>query len=291
MDSGRGVLSVVDTGIGMSMQDPGRTGWRRFGVPPGGWMDEHAAECANRLLENPPGRPVVELRLQGAVFEVVSDGWIALCGAALEVNIPMWRVHLARAGEVIRVARVRSGIWAYLAVEGGWDWPASFGSVSYYERGSLGEPLTRGTVLRNRSGTGPRLPGGVSGRFAHWNDRRNYDQPPLLRLWKAPQWDYFTTREQARFLAAQWEVSPASDRAGYRLRGPVIRPARTEIASEPVRVGSIQVPAGGEPIVTMPDGPTVGGYPKIALVHQESLSWLAQCRPGQSVRFVMKHED
>lgn len=277
--------------MGMTIQDPGRRGWRRFGVPPSGWMDRDAAECANRLLENPGSKPALELLMQGAVMEVLRDSWLALCGAALEVNIPMWRAHFARAGEMIRVSRVRSGRWSYLAVEGGWDWPSCFGSVSYYERGQIGNPVEAGTVLHRLHGGSLRLPAGVSGRLAHWQDRRNYDQPPALKLWKGPQWDYFGRADQARFLSSEWEVSPESDRAGYRLRGRVVRSESPEMASEPVRTGSIQVPAGGEPIVTMRDGPTVGGYPKIGLVKPESLSWLAQCRPGQRVRFELEHEN
>lgn len=284
------MLRIADPGMGMTMQDQGRQGWRRFGVPISGWMDEHAAECANRLLENQGSKPVVEMLLQGAVIEVLRDGWIALCGAALDVNVPTWRAHFARAGDVIRISHVRSGVWSYLAIEGGWEWPGAFGSVSYYERGGIGTRIERGTVLCHLQGN-LRLPAGVIGRMAHWQDRRNYDQPPPLKLWKGPQWDYFGRAEQARFLASEWEVSPESDRVGYRLRGPLVRAERPEIASEPVQAGSIQVPGGGEPIVTMQDGPTVGGYPKIALVSRNSLPWLAQCRPGQRVRFEMEHED
>ena len=82
-----------------------------------------------------------------------------------------------------------------------------------------------------------------------------------------------------------WTVSPQSDRAGYRLLGPTLKPHPAEILSEPVLPGSIQVPAGGQPIVTMPDGPTVGGYPKIAVVDPGDLWAVAQCRPGRSLRF------
>ena len=70
------------------------------------------------------------------------------------------------------------------------------------------------------------------------------------------------------------------------LNGPRLKPDPAEIVSEPVLPGSIQVPPNGQPLVTMPDGPTLGGYPKLALVDPHDLPKLAQCRAGQKVRFV-----
>ena len=80
-------------------------------------------------------------------------------------------------------------------------------------------------------------------------------------------------------------VSSQCDRVGYRLQGPALEARPDQIISEPVLPGSIQVPAGGQPIVTMPDGPTIGGYPKLGLVDPADLPRLAQCRPGQRLRF------
>ena len=82
-------------------------------------------------------------------------------------------------------------------------------------------------------------------------------------------------------------MSSQSDRVGYRLTGNPLKPSATQIISEPVLVGSIQIPANGLPIVTMRDGPTVGGYPKLGLVDAADLSWLAQCRPGTKVKFEL----
>jgi allophanate hydrolase subunit 2 len=74
---------------------------------------------------------------------------------------------------------------------------------------------------------------------------------------------------------------------GYRLAGPALKPQPAQIISEPVRLGSVQVPENGQPIVTMRDGPTVGGYPKIGLVDPADLAWLTQCRAGQTIRFQL----
>jgi antagonist of KipI len=96
----------------------------------------------------------------------------------------------------------------------------------------------------------------------------------------------FDETARASLLNQEWTLSPSSDRTGYRMTGASLGSAKGTIASEPVLPGSIQVPPDGLPIVTMRDGPTVGGYPKLALIDPPHLSWLTQCRPGQRIRFV-----
>jgi biotin-dependent carboxylase-like uncharacterized protein len=279
------LLEVLDVGLGATFQDRGRAGWRRFGVPPSGAMDDHAAGWANALLDNPPTAPVVELLLQGAKFLALHDCWIAVCGADAGASVPTWRAVRLRADEEVRFPRNRSGVWTYLAVEGGFDAPSLLGSASVYARGRLGAPLARGDVLLRTPGAPFRLPAGVAGRSVAWEERRNYDATPLLRVWPGPQWNSFSESDRAAFLEQTWTIAPQSDRVGYRLSGHPLAPGQWQMISEPLRVGAVQVPEDGQPIVMMRDGPTVGGYPKIGVVDAHDVARLAQCRPGRSVKF------
>ena len=281
------VFRVVRTGLGASIQDFGRPGFASYGVPPGGVMDDHAAAWANRLLENSPEAPVLELLLQGAHLEVLRTTWLVITGGDAHCNLPLWRIVRAHPGEHIVFPNSRKGLWTYVAVEGGFDSPRYFGSASVYPRGRIGKALAGGAVLKRASGSRLALPEGVAGRAIAADERHDYAQPPLLRVWPGPQWDLFTQADRSVFFQQAWTVSPQSDRVGYRLEGPRLASAQKQILSEPVLVGSIQVPPIGQPIVTMRDGPTVGGYPKIGLVEPEELSWLAQCRPGTPVRFKL----
>jgi biotin-dependent carboxylase-like uncharacterized protein len=281
------VLRMLDPGLGATFQDRGRVGWRRYGIPLSGCMDPHSADCANRLLENVPTAAVIELLLQNAKFETLQDVWVAICGADVECSVPTWRAHHLSAGEIISIQQCRTGLWSYLAVEGGFAAPEFFGSASSYPRGGLGGNLLPLQVLIRNSASRLRLPRGVSGRVASWTDRRDYGSPPWIRVYMGPQWKNFSVVDRDRFLTGEWKVTSQSDRVGYRLEGPVLKPEPAEIISEPVRVGSVQVPENGSPIITMRDGPTVGGYPKIALVDEPDLSWVAQVRPGQSLRFQL----
>lgn len=280
------VFEVLEPGLGATLQDRGRVGWRRFGVPPGGVMDDHAAGWANRLLDNPADAPVVEFLLQGAKLKGLSDTWIAITGSATTVNVPAWRAVQMHAGDLLEFSPGHSGVWIYLAVEGGFEGPRRLGSASVYARGQLGRPFVRGDILY-RAGAQFVLPGGVAGRIVDWQEQRNYHSPPRLRVWPGPQRDFFSEADCELFFAQDWTVSSQSDRVGYRLDGTSLRPSEAQILSEPVVVGSIQVATNGQPIVTMRDGPTVGGYPKLGLVEAADLSWLAQCRPGVKVRFQL----
>lgn len=280
------VLEILDAGLGVSLQDQGRTGWKRFGVPPGGALDDHARRWANVLVGNPPARPVLEILLSGARFRVLSRTLVVLTGATASGPGLRWQTRMVEEGEILECPSPTTGVWSYLACRGGFEGRRWFGSVSIFPRGGLGQPLAKGEILL---GATSGLPQGSPSPGTRWLDpklTRDYSQPPPLRVWPGPQWDLLGEATCAGFLAASWQVSSRSDRTGYRLEGPAQPTQIRDLASEPVLPGTIQMPPDGQPIVTMRDGPTVGGYPKLGVLDPEDLSWFAQCRPGQSVRFV-----
>jgi biotin-dependent carboxylase-like uncharacterized protein len=279
-------FEVVNPGLAMMVQDRGRMGWRRFGVPPGGVMDDHAAVWANRLLENPFDAPVLELMLQGARLRVLSSCWIAITGADAEANVPMWRALHVQAGDLLQFPRNRVGVWTYLAVENGFFGRSLLGGVGVSPRAHLGRTCQPSDILQRQPGRTFALPPGVGGRWIGLTERRDYWAPPALRIWPGPQWDDFGDACRSAFFKQEWTLSAQTDRVGYRLTGTPLTGRLGEIISEPVRIGSIQVPENGLPVVTMRDGPTVGGYPKLGMIEPADLSWLVQCRPGQKVRFV-----
>jgi biotin-dependent carboxylase-like uncharacterized protein len=283
----RPIVKVIATGSGVTLQDTGRQGWRRYGVPPSGPMDTHAASWANALLRNDLASPVLEIMLQGTRLEILGDVWLAVTGAPRELPVPSWCAVQVLAGTVLDFRPAESGIWGYLAVQNGFRAPSFFGSVSRYERGQLGLSLGSGTVLEQAEIDHAVLPEGVAARYVTPVEIRDYQRPPPLRISPGPQWEGFSERTRANFFAQTWTVSAHSDRAGYQLLGERIEPQFGELLSEPVRLGTIQIPGDGQPIVIMPDGPTVGGYPKLGLIAPGDLAWLAQCRPGQAIQFQL----
>jgi KipI family sensor histidine kinase inhibitor len=317
--AGQPVLRILDPGLGVSLQDTGRQGFRRFGVPSSGTVDPVTATWANRLLDNPPDAPVLELCLQGQCLEALRDGWIAVCGGSHPRGQAPYRAFRVRAGESLDFGPGDSGVWTYLAVPGGFWAEAFLGSCSANPRAGIGRTLRSGDlILRNPAGDW-HPPSGVAARSIapdQWVTDR--DTGPL-RVWPGPQWAQFDAESQRRLFETEWRVTSQCDRVGYRLRSDrdaqsgsnrptTPRPGpnhdRTEkvpeppapgglawtggsLISEPVLTGSIQVPADGQPIVTLHDGPTLGGYPKIAWIDPRDLPRLVQRRSGQPVGFIL----
>lgn len=285
------VLELVEPGLGVSLQDLGRQGWKRFGVPPGGALDRHGARMANLLVGNLPRAPVLEILLQGARFRARRRIEIAITGAgAMFPGGTGWRTFFLDADRELSFPAPAAGLWTYVAIPGGFSGPRWFGSVSVFPRGGLGERLAAGAVLGRAEARPGTPPPGLGSRWLDPAQQRDYLRPPALPVWPGPQWDLFPESDRLRFLDRPWTISARSDRTGYRLDGAPLSRIAESIPSEPVLPGSIQVPPDGRPIVTMRDGPTVGGYPKLGLVDPLYLSWLAQCRPGQEVRFVAASE-
>jgi len=266
-------LEVIAPGCGASFQDAGRPGWKRFGVPPGGWMDPVAARAANGMMGNAEGAVVVELALQGTRFRVVCDGWVAVAGAAMG---RAWGAGRVVAGEELSFTRHESGVYAYLAAPGGWVAPEILGSAAVSARSGLGCGLRAGEVLCCR---GNPEQAGLAGRGDFYPHRIE------AAVWRGPQWNDFAPVARAMFFATEWKVSARSDRMGVRLDGPPLAVPEATMLSEPVLTGSVQVTGGGQPVVTMRDGPTVGGYPKIGWIDEEACRRLAQVPPGGTVKF------
>ena len=278
-------LRIAAIGMGVTLQDAGRPGNARFGVPPAGCMDPELAAVANHLVENPSGTPVLELGLQGQRFEVLCDGWLAIGGARGELPGKSGNAFRVRSGETLRFPPAPTGVWRYLAVPGGWAGRRLLGSVSGGTRLGSGFALGVGDVLRVSATATAQIPDSVARRT--WAiPAGSVEMAKPFRVWRGPQWDDFPSEALDQFFAAVWTVSSQCDRTGYRLKGdPLPGPPEPGI-SEPVLSGSIQVPPDGQPIVTMPDGPTLGGYPKMGWIDAGDRARLSQCRSGQAVQFT-----
>ncbi len=285
----RPAFVVEEGGLMTTVQDLGRAGYRRFGLPRAGAMDPLALAVANRLLGNPPGAAGLEFTFPGPRLRATRPIVVAIGGADLSpaVNgyrVRRWSTLRVDAGDALTFEAPHVGRWGYLAVPGGIDVPEVMGSRSTYVGARLGGYAGRRLERGDRLG-GLRITEASALRLPErlW--------PPVggdaeVRMVLGPQQEYFTEEAVAALLGESYSVSLTSDRAGYRLDGPRLRHrAPTELLSDGLLPGALQVPSGGQPIVIMPDGPTTGGYPKIGAVVQPDLRRIAQARRGDSIRF------
>lgn len=287
-------LEVVDIGGLATIQDFGRKGWRRFGVPASGPMDMFAFQAANTLAGNPIECAVIEIGLGDATFQATQDCVIAVTGLGYTLSIylwefPAWNSFFVRTGWKIHLSKMDDGMWSYLAVTGGIQTQRVLGSRSTYLRGAFGgfegRQLQTGDTIRTENLA--HLPYGLAGRSLTEAARPNYQDHPTLDIIMGPQTEYFSEKSITTFLSSEYSISLTSDRMGYRLEGPLLtQRGKTELISEGMTFGAIQVPSSGQPIVMMADCPSTGGYPKIGTVAGADLPLLAQCVPNRSrVRF------
>ena len=284
------MLEVMDVSGMVTFQDSGRYGFASFGVPRSGPMDWFAHRAANQLTGNPPNAAVIEIGLGDAVFRARHNCVLAVSGAGYEVQnyiwaFPLWTSFFVRAGWVVHLKRKSGGNWAYLAAAGGFEVDSVLGSRSTYLRGGLGKAIQLGDVLQCGKPSAELMK--LAARNFPAEIIMPYGQVPVIEVIAGPQKERFTEEGWQTFLNSEYTLSRSFDRMGYRLEGnPISYSAGADLISEGMTMGSVQVPANGQPIVVMADSPATGGYPKIAHVVKASLPLLAQCEAGVSkIRF------
>jgi 5-oxoprolinase (ATP-hydrolysing) subunit C len=276
-------LIVIDPGLSTTVQDAGRTGYREWGVPPGGAFDRGAAGLANALVGNDADCAVLELTLVGGTYEAQVPLAMAMAGAPMDAKVvaPDGSVQVLRIplswsllqGERLLLGRALEGARMYLAVRGGWQTRLRLGSRSSEER------LRAGEVLPAASGSIPaRHPAGPLWMTPATEPFRIIDGPDPLSDDRAFDRSSFWADRRFR-------VGSRSDRMGLRLEGgPVAIVSPPERLSAPVAPGAVQV-AGGQLIVLGVAGGTMGGYPHVAHLISADLDRLGQLRPGDAIAF------
>lgn len=300
-------MKVIHPGLSTAVQDLGRYGFQQHGVTAGGAMDSLATKTANVLVGNDEDEAVLEIVMKGPKLLCRENMLVAICGAdmsptidgkPISLNRPVW----IKKGSLLQFGTAKKGFRAYLAAAGGWDVPLVLGSRSTNIRakfgGFQGRSLKEGDLLTTRN-MGDRSrhltqllakKAGDNAYFvAEWYIPENLfpsRSEHIVRVMRGEHFETFQSQSQRDFFSQEFQVTPQSDRMGYRLAGPMLEQnSPLELISSAVSAGTIQVPPNGQPIVLLADRQTIGGYPKIGHVATVDLPILAQMRPGETLRF------
>lgn len=283
-------VEVIIPGMLTTVQDLGRYGYQQSGMTGSGVMDQQAYRKANYLVGNPETAAVLELTVYGGSYRFTQDTTLALTGADMGAEIEEQPVEMNRAvavkqGDVLNLGMAVKGCRTYLAVSGGFLVPLVMGSYATNIRcemgGFHGRKLKRGDVLEI---------GQSNVSFSEIKNRKvsipEYSDEVEVRVIPGPQEEMFTQKGLHTFYSGCYQVQEDSDRMGYRLDGSRIESKNgTDIVSDGITFGSIQVTASGKPIILMADHQTTGGYAKIGTVCRMDLSKVAQCKPGDRIHF------
>ncbi|EHK69780.1 biotin-dependent carboxylase-like domain-containing protein [Pseudomonas psychrotolerans L19] len=297
------MIKVLKPGLATSIQDLGREGYYHLGIPPSGAMDSYALRAANLLVGNAPGAAALECTLLGPELHFTEDALVALSGARMTprldgAEMPLDEAFSVRAGQVLKFDYLKAGARGYLAVAGGFAVPEVLGSRSTYTLGGLGgfqgrrlaagDELTVGTPATGAK-PGVRLPVDLVSACGG---------EVTLRVVPGLYHHRLTADAAEAFFADTWTVGFEADRIGYRFKGgrPLQFTPREQpfgAGSDPSNIvdscypiGSIQVPAGLEPIVLHRDAVSGGGYAMIGTVISSDLDLIGQLQPNQKARFV-----
>ncbi|OKI43568.1 biotin-dependent carboxyltransferase family protein [Micromonospora sp. CB01531] len=283
------MIRVLATGPLTTTQDLGRWGWGHLGVPRSGPADAPSHHLANRLVGNAVDAATMEVLRGGLTVEFLEPALFAIAGAPVGVRLDGVPVAFgasvwAQAGAVLSLAVPRFGLWSYFAVRGGLDVEPQLGSRSVDTLSGIGPPpLAPGRVVP--IGGLVAGPPGAADALIGLCDRRDIE----LRVSPGPRHEWFTRQAQELLVTTAWTLSTDTNRIAARLTGPelaLVEPR--QLPTEGLQIGSVQVPASGQPIVHLANHPPTGGYPVIAVVDESDLPMLAQSLPGTVVRFARR---
>ena len=299
-------LRILRPGLLTTVQDLGRFGYQQDGIIVSGAMDAQALRVGNLLVGNEENAAGLEITLLGLRIRFEADHLIALTGAHLSPTLdgqPVGR-HRAvwvAAGTELAFGPAVAGCRAYLAVAGGATVPLVLGSRSTYLRAGFGGHAGRASragdalPVGETSAIGRAISQQLARSGAPWAAASFTPDPalsprprhrPVLRAVRGPEYGQFSAESQRAFWEEPFTITPEADRMGYRLQGqPLARRDETELLSSAVTFGTVQVPAGGQPIALLADHQTTGGYPRLAQVISVDWPALAQAAPGQQLRF------
>ena len=284
-------FEVLRAGINTTYQDKGRFHMQHLGLAPGGCMDLKAFIIANALVGNNPEDGVLEFAYQGPLLKLVKgETKIVITGNVLFqiiktnnkiINGECNKSYDLNEGDQIDNLATRKSAYGYLAVEGGFDVKPFCNSVSILARAHIGpndgeKIKIKDKIIIKRN----------SSNKKNFETKVPIKDKNIIRVLNGPQFDYFSKESQKDFFSKDYKITNLTDRMGMRLQGSTIKnTVSTNIRSEGITKGAVQVPADGQPIVLLTDYPTIGGYPKIANVISADYHLLAQKIPGEKILF------
>ena len=283
-------FEIIRAGVNTTFQDKGRNNLYHIGIPFSGAMDNRNYLLANKLVGNKLDLPVIEFAYQGPLLKFYGDKInIVITGDVVfkikqndkEIDGNCYETYELKDKDEINILSTNKSVYGYLAISGKFDLKLQWGSCSINTKANIGS--NDGKKLANEQKIN------ISGINENINKKKiNYQNSKIenIRVMKGTNFDYFSDEGKKDFLEKEFTVSKLSDRMGMRLEGPKIENVvNTNIKSEGLLKGVIQVPADGNPIIMLSDHGTIGGYPKIAVVASVDYDRLVQISPGSKIKF------
>jgi KipI family sensor histidine kinase inhibitor len=287
-----GGIKILEPGLLTSIQDSGITGFQKYGIGQSGAMDQTSFALANQICGNEKNAACLETTLAGPSIRFVTACDFAITGAVFEnatldgMRIEMNKKISAKAGSLLSCGFASKGLRSYIAFSGGLLVPKVFRSSSTNLKSKIGGYMGRKLQADDQLaiGSNKKNPLLVPDNKSTEGFTENKDVL-LLDCIKSSQFDFFQEKIVKKFTDSIYTVSAESDRMGIRFTGPGLECGKTDIISDAIPFGAVQITSAGLPVVMAADRQTTGGYAKIACVKKSAMYRLAQALPGTKVRF------
>ena len=283
-------FEIIRAGVNTTFQDEGRSHLYHIGIPFSGAMDNRNFSLANKLTANKLSSPVIEFAYQGPHLKyfgekiniaVTGDVVFKIIKKDIEIEGNCYESYQIENGDEINILSTNKSVYGYLALGGELDLKFQWNSCSINTKANIG------------SNDGKKLDVGQRINLKKINSNKdikkiNYINTKIenIRVMRGTNFDYFSKEGKQIIYEKEFIVSKLSDIMGMRLEGPKIENiVNTNIKSEGLIKGVIQVPADGNPIIMLSDHGTVGGYPKIGAVASVDYDRLVQMAPGSKIKF------
>lgn len=282
-------IDVLQPGLFSTIQDPGRFGFREYGVPLSGPMDSYAYRLANLILQNDPQNPVLEITQIGPKLLFNAPASIVITGGNLSpaINgsgISNNRIHRLAANDILSFGRQVLGSRAYLAIKGGFSSSKVLNSFSWYEGLTPYFRLEKGMTLSFLKDDREDLKSTSSLGY-----RDNYLKEYKIPVFPGPEFEKLPTRLRSKIFSNPFTIAPSSNRMAFQFLEDFENDLLPMLTG-PVIPGTIQLTPSGKLIVLMRDCQTTGGYPRVLQVSEKGVNILSQKMIGEKVKFELIKE-
>ena len=283
-------LEVLRAGLQSTVQDQGRFGYAHLGVSASGAADNFSLIIGNIIVGNPKHYAGIEMTIIGDKYRFKSDAYIALTGSEFEAeldnnSIPFWKRLLIKKGQILDIRSTKNGARCYLCVAGGINIKDVMGAKTTHLTSGIGG--LHGRILKKLDELDFGLLDDSIKPIQNLNDSITTDTK-IIKVTKGVQWSWFDKNQKNKLFQHQYQVEELSNRMGLRLFGNAIKTNReNEITTAGISLGSIQIPGGGQPIISFVEHQTTGGYPIIANVISADIRKVGQLKAGDCFQFEL----
>ena len=283
-------FEVIRPGINTTFQDSGRKNLYHIGIPFSGAMDNRNFILANIIAGNKENTPVIEFAYQGPLlkfkgekvnFIITGNVSFKLIKKKEIIEGNCYENYTLEDGDQLDIISTNKTVYGYLAISGNFEVQFHWNSCSTNTKANVGandgKKLDKNQLIK------------ILDTHSHKSKRKlEYINSKIenIRVIKGTNFDYFSEESKKNFFEKEFSVTKLTDRMGMRLEGQKIENiVDTNIKSEGIIKGVIQVPADGNPIIMLSDHGTIGGYPKIGVVITADYDRLVQLQPGSKIKF------